>query len=106
MLCPPLQQSLKGLVKAMFNLGLMYEKHRGVSPDAPEADLLEATRECYQAAAEAGITKAMVNLGVLCMSGRLPGREPGEALEWFKRAADEGDVSGECCTCYFVPSHS
>lgn len=44
----------------MFNLGLMYEKHRGVSSDAQEEDLLEATRECYEAAAEAGVTKAMV----------------------------------------------
>lgn len=45
----------------MFNLGLMYEKHRGVSADAQEEDLLEATRECYEAAAEAGVTKAMVS---------------------------------------------
>lgn len=82
----------------MFNLGLMYEKHRGVSSDASEVDLMEATRECYQAAAESGITKAMVNLGVLCMSGRLPGREPGGALEWFKKAADGGDVSGKFAT--------
>lgn len=44
----------------MFNLGLMYEKRRGVSAEIPEADLLEATRECYEAAAEAGVTKAMV----------------------------------------------
>ncbi len=44
----------------MFNLGLMYEKRRGVSPNAAEADLLEATRECYESAAESGVTKAMV----------------------------------------------
>ena len=73
----------------------MYEKRRGVSPDAPESDLLATTRECYQAAAEAGVTKAMVNLGVLYMSGRLPGHRPEEALEWFKKAGDEGDTSGE-----------
>lgn len=48
----------------MFNLGLMYEKRRGISPEAPEADLLEATRECYEAAAEAGVTKAMVRIHV------------------------------------------
>eukprot|EP00903_Cladosiphon_okamuranus_P014082 g13089.t1 len=52
--------SEQGLAKAMFNLGLMYEKRRGISPEAQEADLLEATRECYEAAAEAGVTKAMV----------------------------------------------
>lgn len=73
----------------------MYEKHRGISPEAPEVDLLEATRECYQVAAEAGVTKAMVNVGVLYLSGRLPGREQGEALVWFQKAADEGDLSGE-----------
>lgn len=56
-LCPS-----QGLAKAMFNLGLMYEKRRGVSQEAPEADLLEATRECYGAAAEAGVTKAMVRI--------------------------------------------
>lgn len=85
----------QGLAKAIFNLGLMYEKRRGIDPDAPEADLLEVTRECYQAAAEAGVTKAMVNLGVLYMSGRLTGHEQGGALEWFKKAADEGDMSGK-----------
>lgn len=79
----------------MFNLGLMYEKRRGVSQDAPEVDRLEATRECYEAAAEAGVTKAMVNLGVLYLSGRLPGHQPEEALEWFKKAGDAGDLSGK-----------
>lgn len=79
----------------MFNLGLMYEKRRGISPEAPEADLLEATRVCYQAAAEAGVTKAAVNLGVLYLTGRISGREPAEALEWFKLAADQGDMSGK-----------
>lgn len=62
----------QGLAKAMFNLGLMYEKRRGVSPEAPEADLLEATRECYEAAAEAGVTKAMVRIQEhACMYARL-----------------------------------
>lgn len=79
----------------MFNLGLMYEKRRGVSRDAPEVGLLEATRECYEAAAEAGVTKAMVNLGVLYLSGRLHGHQPEEALEWFKKAGEAGDISGK-----------
>lgn len=73
----------------------MYEKRRGVSADAPEASLLEATRECYQVAAEAGVTKASVNMGVLYLTERVPGGEPGEALGWFKKAADDGDISGE-----------
>ncbi|CAN0132267.1 unnamed protein product, partial [Ectocarpus sp. 4 AP-2014] len=64
------QASEQGPAKAMFNLGLMYEKRRGVSSDASEEELLE----CYEAATEAGVTKAMVNLGVLYLSGRLPGR--------------------------------
>ncbi|CAM9570311.1 unnamed protein product [Scytosiphon promiscuus] len=89
------QASEQGLAKAMFNLGLMYEKRRGINQDIPEADLLEATRDCYEAAAEAGVTKAMVNLGVLYLSGQLPGRDKGEALGCFQRAADEGDLSGE-----------
>lgn len=79
----------------MFNLGLMYEKRRGVSRDASEVDLLEATRECYEAAAEAGVTKAMVNLGALYLSGRLHGHQPEEALEWFKKAGGAGDLSGK-----------
>lgn len=36
-----------------------------------------------------------MNLGVLYLSGRLPGHEQGEALGCFKQAADEGDLSGE-----------
>lgn len=73
----------------------MYEKRRGVSPDAPEADLLEVTQECYQVAAEAGVAKAAVNMGVLYLTGRVRGGEPGEAVGWFKKAADDGDLSGE-----------
>lgn len=79
----------------MFNLGLMYEKRRGVRADASEPALLGATKECYQAAAEAGLTKAAVNLGVLYLTGRIAGGNPAEAPEWFKLAADQGDLSGK-----------
>lgn len=89
--CGSLRQ---GLAKAMFNLGLMYEKRRGVHQDAPESHLLEATKECYQAAAEAGVTKAAVNLGVLHLTGRIGEGSVNEAPEWFKKAADQGDLSG------------
>ncbi|CAM9703655.1 unnamed protein product, partial [Hapterophycus canaliculatus] len=40
-------------------------------------------------------TPFQVNLGVLYLSGQLPGREQGEALECFQKAADQGDLSGE-----------
>lgn len=63
----------------MFNLGLMYEKRRGVSPEAPEADLLEATRECYEAAAEAGVTKAMVCMPPRCRAALRPCLSPTHA---------------------------
>ncbi|CAN0447160.1 unnamed protein product [Ectocarpus sp. 8 AP-2014] len=44
----------------------------------------------------------MVNLGVLYLSGRLPGREQSEALGCFKMAADQGDLSGlwNLALCY------
>ncbi|CAM9506155.1 unnamed protein product, partial [Choristocarpus tenellus] len=94
--------SEQGLAKAMFNLGLMYEKRRGVSIDAPERDLLEVTQECYRAAANGGITKAAVNLGVLYLTGRLSERQEGEAFSWFTKAADGGDLSGlwNVALCY------
>lgn len=62
----------QGLAKAIFNLGLMYEKRRGVSPDVPENDLLEATRECYLVAAEAGVTKASGHLTIILALGVMP----------------------------------
>ncbi|CAM9318216.1 unnamed protein product, partial [Chrysoparadoxa australica] len=85
--------SVEGLAKAMFNLGLMYEKRRGVDPAVPVPDLLQAAKECYQAAASAGLSKAAINLGVLYLTRRLPGARPEAAFRWFKQAADEGDAS-------------
>ncbi len=42
-------------------------------------------------------------MGVLCLSGRLPGREQGEALGWFRKAADGGDLSGEWRAESYLP---
>lgn len=44
-------------------------------------------------------TLAQVNLGVLYLSGRVPGREASEALGCFKMAADQGDLSGGSRVC-------
>jgi TPR repeat protein len=93
----------------MFNLGLMYEKRRGISPDVPMEELLVAAKDCYSAAAAAGVHKAAVNLGVLYLTGRLPASGPEEerqnqveAFRCFKLAADAGDVSAmyNLALCY------
>lgn len=94
--------STSGLAKAMFNLGLMYEKQRGVDPNIPLSELLEAARDCYQAAAMAGITKSAVNLGVLYLTGKLQDPDGDSAVHWFRLAADRGDASGKwnLALCY------
>jgi TPR repeat protein len=48
---------MQGLAKATFNLGLMYEKQRGVAVELSHTELVHAAKDCYQSAATAGITK-------------------------------------------------
>ncbi|MCC7273869.1 MAG: sel1 repeat family protein, partial [Alphaproteobacteria bacterium] len=75
----------RGDVAAQFNLGLMYEKGRGVPADADRA------AQWYLSAAESGHAKSAFNLGVLHSRGVLgPERNLDEAGRWLGAAAEKG----------------
>ena len=71
---------------AMNNLGVAYERGRGVAQDYGRA------LELYEGAAELGVAAAMNNLGVMNRQGRGKEVDLGAALYWYRRAADEGWV--------------
>jgi len=77
----------QGHVKALFNLGLIYERGQGSTEDLEKAML------CYTEAAAHGNCKAAVNLGVMYAEGR--GCDPiaSKAMKWFGVAAEKGDAS-------------
>lgn len=74
-----------GNAKAMWLLGLCYEKGRGVTADKAQAV------QWYRQGAELGHTGAQTNLG--CMYGRGDGVPKNEeiAMEWIRRAAEAGN---------------
>src|SRR5690606_1428943 len=75
----------KGDVAAQFNLGLIYEKGRGVPADAARA------AQYYLSAAESGHAKSAYNLGILHSRGALgPNRDLDAAGKWLEVAAEKG----------------
>ncbi len=68
-----------------FNLGLMYEKGKGLP-----ADFLKA-KEWYEAAAQQGHRQAMVQLAGLYFNGLVGARDDEKAYEWYQKAAALGD---------------
>ena len=87
------QQALLGYQKAadkgdplgQFDLGLIYEKGKGIPVDEVKA------KELYQKAADQGHVQAMVQLAGLYFNGATGSRDQDAALEWYKKAADKGD---------------
>ena len=74
----------QGLPIAQFRLGGFYEKGFGVKKD------LEAARQLYLAAADAGNAKAMHNLAVLYAEGIDGKPDYLNAAKWFRKGADYG----------------
>lgn len=69
----------------LFNLGLLYEKGKGMP-----VNFLKA-KELYQEAAEKGHHQAMVQLAGLYMNGSTGKRDAASALALYKKAAEMGD---------------
>jgi uncharacterized protein len=57
------KEAEQGNAEAQFNLGLMYEKRRGVPQDFPEAG------KWYRKAAEQGFAEAQTNLSIMYSTG-------------------------------------
>ena len=79
----------QGNVDAQFNLGLMYEKGRGVPQDYAEAV------KWYHLAAAQGDADAQVNLGAKYNYGLGVPQDYAEAIKWYHLAAAQGNASAQ-----------
>ena len=79
----------QGLAKAQYNLGVMYDKGRGVPQD------YKAAVEWFRKAAEQGIASAQFNLGNMYNNGRGVPQDYAKAVEWYRKAAEQGDADAQ-----------
>ena len=77
-----------GSAEAMFQLGRLYDKGRGV----PRS--LEVAANWYRASAELGRARAMSALGNMYEFGEGVPRSLAHALRLYQKAAEEGDANG------------
>jgi len=76
-----LPRAKDGDAEAMVNVGEIYEKGLGLSPD------YHAAAHWYRMAAEDGNPRAQINLGHLYETGLGVGKDPTKALGWYRRAS-------------------
>lgn len=74
----------KGVVEAMFNLGVLYYQGEGAAKNDTTA------RNWYQKAADKGHPTAMYNLGYMYEKGISVAASSSKALDWYKKAKDGG----------------
>lgn len=74
----------QGNADAQVNLGLLYEKGKGVPKD------LRKAAELSQRAADQGSAYAQFDLGVLYEKGEMWPKDLGKAREFYQKAADQG----------------
>lgn len=76
----------QGNIDSAYELGLAYEKGRGVGQNLKEAE------QWYRKAAEKGHAAAQNNLGSLYQDGIGVRQNYSEALQWYRLAADQGHI--------------
>eukprot|EP00656_Telonema_subtile_P034313 TRINITY_DN38413_c0_g1_i1.p1 TRINITY_DN38413_c0_g1~~TRINITY_DN38413_c0_g1_i1.p1 ORF type:complete len:184 (-),score=26.90 TRINITY_DN38413_c0_g1_i1:41-592(-) len=74
---------------AYYNLGVLYEKGRGVPQD------LHLAFTHYTEAAKRGVKQALFNLGVMHAEGKGVGRDFKQAAEYYKQASEVGDAHAQ-----------
>ncbi len=74
----------RGDADAQFNLGLLYNKGKGVPQNYAEAI------KWYCLAADQGHPGAQLNLGVIYKNGQGVPQDYAEAVKWYRLAADQG----------------
>ena len=79
----------QGLAEAQNNLGLIYDKGKGVPEDYTEAV------KWYRKAAEQGYPMAQFNLGRMYFLGRGVPEDYTEAEKWFRKAAEQGNAGAQ-----------
>jgi TPR repeat protein len=73
-----------GDAKAQHNLGVMYDRGRGIPQDHTKA------WKWYRRAAEQGFPEAQHNLGFMYYQGQGVPQNYTEAAKWYRRAAEQG----------------
>ncbi|MDR2695439.1 MAG: sel1 repeat family protein [Deltaproteobacteria bacterium] len=73
-----------GDVRAIYNLGVLFDLGQGVTPDPARAAVY------FQHAAQAGHARAMSNYGRLLEQGRGVAKNEEQAAHWFRQAAEGG----------------
>lgn len=76
--------AMQGHVESAYELGLAYEKGRGVGQNLKKAE------QWYRKAAEKGHVEAQNNLGGLYQDGIGVGQNYAESLQWYRLAAEQG----------------
>ena len=79
-----LQAAEQGYAKAQYNLGVAYEKGKGVRQDYTQAV------QWYRKAAEQGYADAQSNLGVMYEEGQGASQDYAQAVQWYRKAAEQG----------------
>jgi TPR repeat protein len=84
------QAADQGLADGQYNLGVMYEKGRGVPLDIARA------AELYEAAAEQGHDRAQSNLGMLYSTGKGVPLDYMKAAELYRQSIANGNLIALC----------
>jgi TPR repeat protein len=79
----------QGYANAQFNLGLMYDKGKGVPQD------YAAAARWYRKAAEQGHVGAQFNLGFIYSNGKGVPQDYAAAVRWHRKAAEQGHVAAQ-----------
>jgi TPR repeat protein len=74
----------QGLANAQYNLGLMYDKGRGVAQD------IAAAAQWFSKAATQGHGAAQSLLGFMYRTGQGVAQDYAEAVKWYRKAAEQG----------------
>ncbi len=82
-------QAEQGNGVAQVNLGLMYEKGKGVTQDFQEA------LRWYRLSAEQGVAHAQFSMGVMYREGRGVAQDYRAAVNWFRLAASQGHADAQ-----------
>ena len=78
-----------GNAEAQFNLGLGYDKGRGLPVDN------DLKRQWYEKAATQGHRAAIHNLAVMYYNGKGVAQDYGKALMWYTKNAEAGDAEAQ-----------
>lgn len=82
-------KSLEDDAKALYMIGVIYEKGQGVSLDYAEA------AQWYRKAADKGNSAAQYRLGRLFERGQGVEESREEAIKWYKKSAKQGYVDAK-----------